>query len=394
MKRIGEEVSRELERVEVTVVREVARAKYACAACRESVVTAPAPARAIDKGLLGVGFLAHVISERFGNHMPYHRLEAKYADEGLSLSRSVLCSSAGRCADLLEPIVGQMKREMLAGPFIGVDDTPVWIQERSDGENGKAYVWDYRDHEGRNVYDFTEKRSRDGPERFLEGFAGLVQADAAPLYDRLFAPGGAREVGCMAHARRKFVDAESSDPTLAKEAIERFRAIYDVEREAADFSAAARATLRQEKAAPALAALFSWMEAARSLVLDKSPTGEAIDYSLKNRDALSRYVEDGCVPIDNNAVERGLRRVAVGRKNWNHIGTEEGGRRAAVLFSLVQTCREIGVNPREYFQDVLLRIATCSDPAKLTPHGWKTHFMAEVHAQRDRALARVVAAPR
>jgi transposase len=396
LKRIGEEVTRELERVEVTVVHEIARAKYACPSCREHVVTAPAPSRVIDKGLLGTGFLAYVVSERFGNHMPYHRIEQKLADEGLSLSRSVLCTSAGRCADLLEPVVEQMKAEILAGPFAGADDTRVSLQKGSDGESGDAYLWLYRDLEGRCVYDFTERRNSKGPAKFLEGFKGFVQADAANLYDSLFGPEGPTEVGCMAHARRKFVDAESTDPTLAQEAVTQFAALYAVEKEATERGLCAdeRRALRQEKAAPALAELFSWMERTHDFVLEQSPLGQAVGYALRNRVALSRYLGDGRLPVDNNAVERGLRRVALGRNNWVNIGNEEGGRRAAVLYSLVQSCREIGVNPTEYLRDVLVRIATCSDPAKLTPHGWKQHFMAEVHAQRRQALSRVTLAPR
>lgn len=396
LKAMGEEVTRELERVEVSVVHEIVRVKYACPSCREHVVTAPAPARVIEKGLLGPGFLAYVLSERFGNHMPYNRMEQKLADEGLDLSRSVLCTSAGRCADLLEPIVKQMRAEILAGPFVGTDDTGVSLQQGSDGTSGAAYLWAYRDLDLRCVYDFTERRNAEGPARWLAGFRGYVQADAANFYDGLYGPEGPTEVGCLAHARRKFVDSESTDPTLAREAIERFAGLYAIEKEAiaGGLSADQRRALRQEKAAPILAEFFEWMERRRDYVLEQSPLAQAIGYALRNRVALSRYLEDGRLPIDNNGVERALRRVALGRNNWVNIGNEEGGRRAAVLYSLVQTCREIGVNPTEYLRDVLLRISTCSDVARLTPHGWAQHFMAEVHAQRRQALAHLTLAPR
>lgn len=152
--------------------------------------------------------------------------------------------------------------------------------------------------------------------------------------------------------------------------------------------------LRKQASVPALSGLFAWMERTRDLVLEQSPLGQAIGYALRNRVALSRYLDDGRLPIDNNSVERSLRRIALGRNNWGNVGNEDGGRRAAVLYSLVQTCREIGVNPTEYFRDVLIRARTGTDVAKLTPHGWKTHFMAEVHARRQDALGRITFAPR
>ena len=386
---IGEEVTQELERVEISIVHEIARVKYACSGCKEKVVTAPGPARVIDKGMLGVGFLAHLLSERFAHHMPYHRLEKKYESEGLSLSRSVLCNAAGRCAELLDPVYRRLLDDVLAQPVVGTDDTNVIIQEGSHGGSRRGHLWLYRDLDGRCVFDFTESRSRDGPARILRDFRGYLQADAYGVYDAFFVPGGPTEVGCWAHARRKFVVAEASDPTLAGQAVERIAALYGVEKEAKDLSPEERLRART-RARPLLEDLFSWMGRVRSQVLDRSPMAEALDYALKNRAALSRYLEDGRLPIDNNGVERALRCVAVGRKNWMMVGNEEGGRRAAVLFSLVQTCREIGVDPRQYFRDVLLRISTCSDVSKLTPHGWKQHFAAQVDAERARALERLV----
>ncbi len=386
---MGEEVTRELERVELSIVHEIARVKYACPCCKDRVVTAPGPARVVDKGLLGVGFLAHVLAERFGNHMPYHRLEKKYESEGLALSRSVLCNAAGRCADLLEPVYRQMLRDVLAQPIVGTDDTGVTIQEGSQGGSRRGHLWLYRDLAGRCVFDFTESRARDGPARVLADFRGYLQADAYGVYDAFFVPGGPIEVGCWAHARRKFVAAETSDPQLAGEAIERIAKLYAIEKEAKDLTAEQRHVARAA-ARPLLDELFDWMGRARSFVLDRSPMAEALDYALKNRMALMRYVEDGRLEIDNNGVERALRCVAVGRKNWMMVGNEEGGRRAAILFSFVQTCREIGTDPKVYFRDVLLRIGTCGDVQKLTPHGWKEHFAAQVAAERAQAIARVL----
>jgi transposase len=186
----GEEVSRELERVETTVVHEMVRKKYACERCKQGVVTAPWRGKVIDKGLLGPGFLSHVIVERFGNHLPYFRLERQYRDEGLDLSRSVLCESMARCAELLEPVASQVRKEILASPIINTDDTPVTLAQSSEGGSKKARVWVYLDQTGRHWYDFTESRKRDGPARVFADYTGYIQADAYGGYDRRGDRGG------------------------------------------------------------------------------------------------------------------------------------------------------------------------------------------------------------
>lgn len=403
MTKIGEEVRKELERIEVTLVHETAIEKYSCPKCRDAVVTAPGPDRVIDKGILGAGFLAHVLTERFQHHMPYHRQEKKYASEGLSISRSVLCTSAARCASLLEPIVEEMKREVVSRDIVHSDDTPVVLRNGRNGGRRTARLWIYRSLDGVNVFDFTENRSADGPSEFLKGFSGTLKADDYVGYQPLYRAGDVVFSACMAHARRYYTKAESTEPEFAGEAIKRLRAIYAVEREAKAAALEAKAAqpqadeakieaeitlrLRQEKAKPLLEAFRDWLMVTRTQVLDQGPMARAIDYTLSNWDALVLYLENGRLPIDNNAAERALRGVCVGRKNWNVIGSENGGRTAALIFSLVETCKEIGVNPREYFRDVLHRISKCSDVTKLTPHGWKKHFLAEVKAKRNQVLA-------
>jgi len=389
---IGEDVRRELERIEMTVVHEIACKKYACRSCTNGVRTAPGPHRVIEKGILGKGFLAHVVVERFLSHMPYYRLEKKYESEGLDLSRSVLQRSTARVAELLEPISDQLRREVLSSAVIHTDDTPVTIAQASDGNSRQGRTWVYLDLEGRHFYDFTESRSRDGPMRILKGFQGYIQADAYPGYDRVFVPGGATEVACWAHARRKYVAAESSDPKLAKEAIDRIREIYRVEKAAADLDAEARRELRQRKAKPLVDELGAWLELTAARVLPKSPMGVAIQYTLNQWEALIRYLDDGRLAIDNNAAERALRPFAVGRKNWLFFQQDTGGRTAAILASLLQTAKAVGIDPRTYLRDVLTRISECSDVTKLTPHGWKEHFAEEVAERRDLALRTIAAA--
>jgi len=388
MAAMGSEVTRELERIEMSIVHEIVREKYCCRKCQEHVKVAPTPERVIAKGLLGTGFLAHVITERFGNHMPYHRLEKKYEAEGIEISRGVLCRSAIECAEKLLPVWEAMHKEVLQSAAIHTDDTPVVLQESSQGERATGRLWIYRSLEDDLLYDFTESRSRKGPVEVLGEYAGYLQADAFPGYDGFFAPRGrATEVGCFAHARRYFVKAQDSDPVLAQEALTRIRQLYAIERVAkeAGLGQEARRELRQSQAKPVLAELKAWMDLARTKVLDKSPLATAIDYACSNWAALNRYVEDGRLAIDNLAAERALRAVAVGRKNWMMIGNERGGEAAAILLSMVQTCKAHGIVPQTWLRDVLLRVEHEPDKRSLTPRHWKARFSAEVEGELARA---------
>jgi transposase len=389
----GEEVSRELERVETTVVHELARKKYACASCKQGVVTAPWRGKVIEKGLLGPGFLSHVIVERFGHHLPYFRLEGKYRDEGLELSRSVLCESMARCAELLEPVAEQIRKEILAEPIIHTDDTPVTLAQSSSGGSRQARVWAYLDQKGRHWYEFTESRKRDGPARVFADFTGYIQADAYSGYDRLFVPGGATEVGCWFHARRGFIKAEATDPELARQAIERIGALFAIEQAAAELSAEDRARMRQLHAAPLLEEFHAWLELTATKVLPKSPMGQAITYTLNQWGALNVYLTDGRLAMTNNAAERAVKPFAIGRKNWLFFQTDGGGRTASILMSLLMTAKAAGIHPGDYFKDVLLRISEPgTDVASLTPHGWKERFADEVAARRHEILQQIVGA--
>jgi hypothetical protein len=346
----------------------------------------------IEKGLLGPGFLAYLITERFSHHMPYYRLESKFKSEGLDLSRSVLCEAMTRCAELLEPIADQIRKDVLESPVIHTDDTPVTIAHSADGGSRKGRSWIYLDQEKRHWYDFTETRKRDGPARVLADFTGFIQADAYAGYDRLYLPGGAIEVGCWAHARRGFVEAESSDPAVAKEAIDRIRQLFLIEEQAKDLSPEARLELRRLRSVSLVDEFRVWMDEAETQVLPKSPAAKAIGYVRNQWRALTRYLEDGRLEISNNAAENALRPFAVGRKNWLFYQRNTGGKSAAILMSLLMTAKAIEIDPRQYFRDVLLRIATCSDVKSLTPHGWKERWEPEVKATRDEVLQKLIGA--
>ena len=389
----GEETSRELERVETTIVHEIARKKYSCPACGEGVVTAPWRGRVIEKGLLGPGFLAHVITERFGHHMPYFRLESKYKSEGLDLSRSVLCESMTRCSELLAPVAEVLRQSVVGSGVIFTDDTPVTVARSTAGGPREGRVWIYRDRAGHHWYDFTPTRKRDGPLGVLKDYKGFIHADAYAGYDQLFLPDGATEVACWAHVRRKFVDAEATEGELAREAIDQIRELFMIEREAAGLSDEERRALRQEKARPLVEAFRAWLDLAITKVLPKGPLAKAITYATNQWKALTRYLDDGRLSISNNAAENALRPFALGRKNWLFFQREGGGKVASILMSLLMTARAAEVNPRDYFRDVLLRI---SEPglkaADLTPHTWKERFEPEVLARRNEILRKIAGA--
>ena len=392
MHEIGVELTRELERLETAIIHEIERAKYACRKCGDGVRTAPGPDRVIDKGLLGPGFLAQVAVDRFGDHMPYHRLEKKYAREGLNLGRSVLERSMAKCAELLEPIWQAMGEQVLASAAIYTDDTPVTIARGSSGKSRKGRMWIYLDQEERYFYDFTESRKRDGPMAVLSDYEGFIHADAYPGYDALFLPDGATEVACWAHTRRKFIDAEKTDPELAAGAIELIGRLYGVERQAKEhgLNVEQRAVLRQSESVPVLEQLRAYLAGAEAKVLPKSPMARAVGYAQAQWAALCVYTTDGRLDIDNNAAERAMKPVAVGRNSWLFVQNVKGGKRAAIFLSLVMTAKSIGVDPVMYLRDVLLRIARETDVTKLTPHGWKKHFAGNVAAGREAAVARLL----
>ena len=307
-------------------------------------------------------------------HLPLHRQEQIFARHGVDLSRKTLCDWVLQSAWLLEPVVNAMKREVMQSYCINTDDTPVPVQDT--GKTHRAYLWVYigdRDHPY-TIYDFTWTRCRDGPETFLKKYEGYLQADAFSGYDRLYAGGKIIEVGCWAHARRKFFEAKTTAPVPAHQALLRVKALYDIEREAKESSANERLALRQEKAVPLLADFAAWLHELQPHALPKSPLSQAIHYTLENWTALTRYTQEGRLRIDNNAAERALRRIVVGRNNWLFAGSERGGHAAATLYSLIASAKQNGLDPFAYPRDLLARIPTHTHRQinQLFPDRWKT----------------------
>jgi transposase len=377
--KIGEEISEQLEFVPASLhVIQHVRFKYACRSCQEHVIMAGKPAQPIDRGLPGPGLLAYTITSKYSDHLPLYRLEDIFARHGVELSRSTMCAWMRRSAELLRPLYNLMVARVLASKIIWTDDTPVPVLDRTLPKTRQGRFWVYAgdDRHPYSVYDYTASRSRDGPEHFLKGFQGYLQADAFAGYDRLCAGPGVTEVACWAHARRKFYDARTTAPVLAHEALARIGQLYDVERRAKEWSAVDRGALRQRESVALLNSFGDWLVEQKLRVLPKSPGGQAISYALANWQALCRYPEDGELSIDNNLSERALRAQAVGRKNWLFVGSDNGGRTAAVLFSMTASCKRHGIDPFRYLADVLRRLPTTATDhvAELLPDIWsQTH---------------------
>ena len=408
--RIGQDDSEQLEYIPASVfMLQHVRPKYACPACHDGVVQAPMPAMPIERGAVGPGLLAHLIVSKYADHLPLHRQESILARHGIDLPRSLTCEWVMKSAELLEPVAAAMRREILAGALVSTDDTPVDVHTKQG--NHQARLWTYVGDplHPHTVYDFTWDRTGEGPRKFLAGFAGTLQADAFSGYDALFRvdPKNPKkippiEAGCLAHARRKFHDARAEDPLVALPILALMRELYDFEREAKDrwpvlrqarpdphelaVALAGRLALRREKSAPRMETLKARLLALRDQVLPKSGLGGAVGYALGHWKALSRFLEDGLVAIDNNAAERAIRPLALGRKNWLHLGSRRGGKAAATLFTLVQSARRHGIDPFQYLRDLLTRIPTHrhSQIHELFPDNW---LKLRQEAASDKAVA-------
>jgi transposase len=374
--RIGQEISEELDYVPASfIVREHIRPKYACKQCQSGVVIAEMPERPIDKGRAGTGLFSHVIVSKYADHLPLHRQEAIYKRHGLDIRRSTLCDWVAQSADLLWPLVKEMKRWILRSPKLHTDDTPVPVRNGPRKQIRKGYLWVYVDIGNNVVFDYTPSRNREGPVGFLGDYEGYIQADAYSGYDEVFAKGKATEVACWAHTRRKFYEAKDIAPAIAHEALVLIRDLYKIERraKAEDLKGDALYRLRQDNSKQILETFEQRLKIWSQQVLPKSPMAQAIGYAQGQWDALIRYVDDPILAIDNNLAERLLRKVTLGRKNWLFAGSDQGGHRAAIHYSLISSCKLCGIDPFFYIKDVLDRISThpASRIAELLPANWK-----------------------
>ena len=392
MEAMGFELCRELERIELTIVHEIARTKYCCRKCQMQVLTAPGPVRPLPKGLLGANWLAQLAVERFGNHMPYYRLEKKYESEGLVLLRTVQSRSMIEVANNFEGVYAALGTEVVTSDVAFADETGVKVQKSKAGGPKKAWMWLFGNLDGDCFYDYNESRGRDSPTRVPANFKGFLHDDGYCVYQVALDPSKVTHVACWAHVRRKFDEAFDSDPTLAGEAIAQIAKLYAIDRAAKErqLSAIELGALRREHAPEILAGFKAWLDVRQTQVLPEGPMGKAIRYALGRWEALGRFVEDGRLELDNNRAERALRCIAVGRKNWMQLGNERGGKTAAIFYSLISTCKERGIDPKVYLHDVMLRLAEGADPKTLTPREWQARHAAEVADRRSYVLANIV----
>ena len=336
------------------------------------------PARPIEKGRPGTGLLSHMLTSKYCDHLPLHRQEGIWKRHGVDIKRSTMCDWVRDCAYLLSPIVRYMQKIILQSKKIHTDDTPVPVQDGSRTQTRKGYLWAYIGRDNDVVFDYTSTHIRDGPVDFLGDYSGYVHADAYKGYDAFFEKGNATEVACWAHTRRKFYDSLTTDPRRAHEMLAVIGKLYTVEQQAKDedLDAIALRDLRQQHSKPILTEIRHRLEDWSIEVLPKSPIGQAVGYARGQWIALNQYTEDGDLDIDNNLAERVLRIVAIGRKNWLFAGSDAGAERAAIIYSLIASCKLSEIDPFEYLRDVLERVSThpASKIAELTPSGWKRHF--------------------
>ena len=366
LRELGEDAAEILEYVRASfkVIRHV-RPKLSCVKC-DRIVQAPAPSRPIDRGLAGPGLLAHVLVSKYADHQPLYRQSEIYAREGVDLDRSTLAGWVGAKSALLAPLIDAVRQHVLAAGKLHADDTPVPVLAPGTGKTKTGRLWTYvRDDRpsGETTapavwFAYSPDRKGEHPRQHLKNYRGVLQADAYAGFHHLYDTGSITEAACWAHARRKFHEIHVAHPSpTTTEAIERIAALYAIEKEIRGSTAEIRRSIRQSRAAPLLNSMQAWLENTLAKLSKKSDTAAAIRYALSRWRALTRYVDDGQLEIDNNAAERALRVVALGRKNFLFAGSDAGGERAAALYSLLGSAKLNGHDPELYLHHVLTRIA-------------------------------------
>jgi transposase len=366
LRRLGEDVSETLEYVPARfkVIRTV-RPKLSCAGCSR-IVQVPAPNRPIDRGLAGPGLLAHVLVAKYADHLPLYRQSEIYRREGIELDRSTLADWVGGASRTLQPLVDALRKYVLGAEKLHGDDVPVPVLEPGNGKTKTGRLWTYvRDDRPAGSeepaavwFAYSPDRKGEHPARHLEKYAGVLQADGYAGFNKLYEKGCIVEAACWAHVRRKFHDLyQAHRSPIAKEALERIGQLYGIEQEIRGRSPDERKEVRQARSRPLLESMQAWCKATQAKLSQKSGVAMAIRYALDRWSALLRFCEDGRVEMDNNAAERALRAVALGRKNYLFAGSDAGGERAAAIYSLLGSAKLNGIDPEKYLSSVLRRIA-------------------------------------
>jgi len=391
--KLGEDVTETLEVVpRQWKVLQYVREKFTCRGC-EKISQSPAPFHVLPRGFAGPSLLAMVMFEKYGQHQPLNRQSERYGREGVDLSLSTLADQVGGCAVLLRPLYDLIRAHVLAGDRVHGDDTTVPVLAKGKTMTGRAWVYvrDDRPFGGPDppaaVFHYSRDRTGEHPERHLQGYAGILQADAYAGFNRLYEPdrrpGSLIEAACWGHARRKFfvladvvAKARGKLPVvapLALEAVKRIDAIFAIEREINGIAAAQRLAIRQERSVPLVRELEGWMRTERARLSRHADVAKAMDYMLKRAAAFTRFLDDGRICLTNNAAERALRGIALGRKAWLFAGSDRGGERASLMYTLIQTARLNDVDPQAWLADVLARINDHSAHKldELLPWNWR-----------------------
>jgi transposase len=394
--KLGEDVTETLEVVpRQWKVLQYVREKFTCRAC-EKISQSPAPFHVLPRGFAGPSLLAMVLFEKYGQHQPLNRQSDRYRLEGVDLSLSTLADQVGGCAALLRPLYDLIRAHVLAGSRVHGDDTTVPVLAKGQTTTGRAWVYvrDDRPFGGPDppaaVFHYSRDRTGEHPERHLDGYTGILQADAYAGFNRLYAadrrPGPLVEAACWSHARRKFfvladiaAKARGSLPViapLAVEVVKRIDAIFAVEREINGLPSPERIAIRRQRVAPFVGDLQQWMRSERARLSRHADVAKAMDYMLKRWDAFTRFLDDGRICLTNNAAERALRGIALGRKAWLFAGSDRGGERAALMYTLIQTARLNDVDPQAWLAEVLARINEhkISDLGALLPWRWAAEW--------------------
>jgi transposase len=375
---IGCEKSERFEYVPAKIIRhETVRPKLACPCGQSGVSIGPLPPPVVEQGQAGASLIAHLILSKYDDHLPLYRQQQQFARLGVNFPRQTLCDWVEKGATWLQPIVRQMKAELLAGDYLQVDETPVKVMDPEvQGRCALGYLWVAGVPGGDVIFEFQRGRGKEFAGELIGDFSGFLQRDGYSAYSAL-----AKEkpqlipVGCWGHGRRKFVEAAALETPAALEIVGEIRKLYLIERHARDqgLNPEQRLTLRQQLSAPILAALQPRLEELRERSLPQSPLGKATSYVLHEWQPLTRYLEDGRLEIDNNLTENAIRPSAVGKKNWLFIGHPDAGWRSAVIYSVIVSCRRRGIDPWDYVRDVLPRLPAMkhAELSSIVPARWK-----------------------
>jgi transposase len=381
MQRIGEDVAEKLDyQPGVFTVERHIRGKWVCKCC-EKITQAPVAPHVIDKGLPSAGLLAQVLVAKYLDHLPLYRQEAIFERAGHAIARSTLAQWVGECGVQLQPLVDALSAQLLRQGVLHADETPVAMLKPGHGKTHRAYLWSYCTTQFNPmkavVFDFADSRGGQHARQFLglpgeQGWRGQLVCDDFSGYKACFEL-GVTEVGCMAHARRKFHELWANHGSqVGEQALKFFGELYSVERQVADQDCQVRLDARRRRSRPVADALHQWIRQQRQKIPDGSATARAIDYSLNRWVALTRFLDDGELPIDNNWVENRIRPIALGRQNWLFAGSLRAGKRAAAIMSLIHSAKLNGLDPYVYMRDVLERLPTQphSRIEQLLPHRW------------------------